>query len=128
MKLTLKTILFVFSMTTLSLFSCSKGNNPTIDKKENVVPDQKIYVKVTVENGELISISSVANGNSDAQSESLSDKKSFTKEYKSISVVNASAKGIDANSVLTVKILMGDKVLKQAMSAGADMSVAMMNF
>jgi hypothetical protein len=128
MKLTLKTILFVFSMATLSLFSCSKGSNPTIDKKENVVPDEKIYVKVTVENGELISISSVSNGNSEAQSESLSDKKSFTKEYKSVSVVNASAKGIDANSVLRVKILKGDKVLKEAMSAGADMSVAMMYF
>lgn len=128
MKLTLKTILFVFSMTTLSLFSCSKGSNPTIDKKEKVASDEKIYVKVTVENGELISISSISNGNSDALSENLSDKKSFSKEYKSISVVNASAKGIDANSVLTVKILKGDKVLKQAMSAGADMSVAMMNF
>ncbi|HWW39870.1 hypothetical protein [Pedobacter sp.] len=128
MKLTLKTILFVFSMTTLSLFSCSKGSNPVIDKKETVVTDEKIYVKVTVENGELISISSISNGSSEAQSESLSDKKSFTKEYKSVSVVNASAKGIDANSVLRVKILKGDKVLKEAMSAGADMSVAMMYF
>jgi hypothetical protein len=115
-------------MTTLSLFSCSKGSNPTLDKKENIVPDEKIYVKVTVENGELISISSISNGNSDAQSESLSDKKSFSKEYKSVSVVNASAKGIDANSVLRVKILKGDKVLKEAMSAGADMSVAMIYF
>jgi len=115
-------------MATLSFFSCSKGSNPTLDKKENIVPDEKIYVKVTVENGELISISSIFNGNSDAQSESLSDRKSFSKEYKSVSVVNASAKGIDANSVLRVKILKGDKVLKEAMSAGADMSVAMIYF
>jgi len=115
-------------MATLSFFLCSKGSNPTLDKKENIVPDEKIYVKVTVENGDLISISSIFNGNSDAQSESLSDRKSFSKEYKSVSVVNASAKGIDANSVLRVKILKGDKVLKEAMSAGADMSVAMIYF
>jgi hypothetical protein len=113
---------------TFFLFSCSKNDNtPTVKKEEKVIADEKVYIKIEVENGELTSISSITNGNSEAQAEVFSNKKSFSKEYKSVSVVNVSAKGVNASSNLTVKILKGDKILRESTSTGAEMSAVVIN-
>lgn len=130
MRSLLKTkFLFILSIgCAFFLFSCSKNDStPTVKKEEKVIPQEKVYVKIEVENGELISISSITNGNAKAQIESFSDKKSFFKEYKSVNVVNVNAKGIDKHANLTVKILKGDQVLKQATATGAEMSVVIIN-